>query len=69
VESPGEEEINSLSGQRYLLFEQLGPEWREAVCVFLGCLVKCLKAMSLSSYEYNNYFVKLNLFRDKKMCI
>ena len=30
--------INSFSGQRYLLFEQLGPEWRKAVCVFYDFL-------------------------------
>lgn len=65
MESPEEVGINSLSGQRYLPFEQPGPKWREAVW-FLRCLVKFLKAMSLPSHEYNNYFVKLNLFRHKK---
>lgn len=38
VESPGEVGINSLSGQHYLLFEQLAREWREAVCVLCDVL-------------------------------
>ena len=57
----------SLSGHSALSTVWTTSAWVERSCLcFVRCLVKCLKAMSLPSHEYNNYFVKLNLFRHKK---
>ena len=67
VESPGEVGIIHWVDTRHYLRVWTTSAWVERSCLcFVRCLVKCLKAMSLPSHEYNNYFVKLNLFRHKK---